>query len=187
MATQFSPWRAGNICSYLFAARRAAERAGALDFAASRKVERVDNGPGPPIADLAANVEEGRRHRLGRIGFFRQSPLPDITVRRNMLLAEGQSFDRQFFRQGIARLNRPDPDTGEAGVTLELTERKHRAWEISGPWVPSRPRSARACSGGGRVCSSSPRRRHPSAWWLRLIPCFRSCRIEAPVRAGRGA
>jgi hypothetical protein len=65
---------------------------------------------------------------------------------------EGQPLDRRLLRKSILRLNQtlqfdpiddhdlvvqPHPATGEADVFVRLTERKFRAWSISGPVGPA--------------------------------------------------
>ena len=76
----------------------------------------------------------------------------DAAVRRNFSLDEGQPLDRRLLRKSIERLNQtlqfepiddhalvvqPHPTIGEADVLVQLTERKHRAWSISGPVGPA--------------------------------------------------
>jgi outer membrane protein assembly factor BamA len=140
------------LCSCLLDARRAAERDGVLDFSTALDVQRVESELGAsPVADLRAQVEEGFPYRVGRIEFTGNHRYSDSAVRRNMVLNEGQPLDRMLLRKSIARLNRSawfdpigetgvdiqrDPATRTANVTLALTERKNRAWSISGPVGP---------------------------------------------------
>jgi outer membrane protein insertion porin family len=140
------------LCSSLLDGRRSAQRDGVLDFSATMEVRRVEAAPGIlPVADLTAHVEEGAPYRLGRIEFTGNHHYSDSAVRRNMLLDEGQPLDSLLLRKSVARLNRsgwfePIADTGigiyrdatagTANVTLALTERKYRAWSISGPVGP---------------------------------------------------
>jgi outer membrane protein insertion porin family len=140
------------LCSCLRDARRAAQRDGILNFSASLDVQRVKSELGAsPVADLTAHVEEGSPYRVGRIEFTGNRRYSDSAVRRNMVLDEGQPLDRMLLRKSIARLNRSawfdpigeseisvqtDPATGIANITVALTERKTRAWSISGPVGP---------------------------------------------------
>ena len=142
--------RAGDLCSCLFTARHDAERRGILDFSAKLNVERAGaEAPGTsPVADLTASVIEGRPYRVGRITFTGNRRYADATVRRNLVLDEGDWLDRRLLRKSIARLNqtlqfealdensvgiRPHPRTGEADFEIRLTERNRHAWSISGP------------------------------------------------------
>jgi outer membrane protein insertion porin family len=141
--------RTGDLCSCLFAARRGAERRGVLDFSAKLDMQRADAEPGSsPAADLTASVTEGRPYRVGRITFTGNRRYRDATVRRNLVLDEGDWLNRHQLRKSIARLNqtlqfepldensigiRPHPRTGEADIEIRLTERNRRAWSISGP------------------------------------------------------
>ena len=108
-------------------------------------------GAGPstsPVADLTAGVTEGRPYRVGRITFTGNRRYTDAAIRRNLLLDEGDWFNRRQLRKSIARLNqtmqfepldensiciRPHPRTGEADIEIRLKERNRRAWSISGP------------------------------------------------------
>jgi len=128
-----------DLCSCLLAARRDAERRGILDFSAT-----LD-------ATLTAHAAKGTPYRVGRIEFTGNHRFSDSAVRRNMLLDEGAPLDRMLLRKSIARINRTgwfdpigesaiairtDPAKGLVDVTLGLTERRHRAWSISGPVGP---------------------------------------------------
>jgi outer membrane protein insertion porin family len=141
--------RAGNLCSCLFTAHRDAERRGVLDFSAKLNMRRADGGPDTsPAADLTASVTEGRPYRVGRVRFTGNRRYTDASVRRNLLLDEGDWLNRRLLHKSIARLNqtlqfepldensigiRPHPRTGEADIDIRLTERNRRAWSISGP------------------------------------------------------
>ncbi len=128
-----------DLCRALLVERREAQKQGILDFHASYDT------------DAGLRVERGRPYRVGRIEFQGNYGISDLTIRRNFLLDEGAIFDELQLRRSIARLNRsglfdpvdekhvivqPDPATGYANVTLRLTERKRRAWNISGPVGP---------------------------------------------------
>jgi len=141
--------RAGDLCSCLFAARRDAERRGILDFSAKLSMQPAGAVPGTsPVADLTAGVVEGRPYRVGRITFSGNRRHTDAAIRRNLLLDEGDWFNRRQLRKTIARLNqtmqfepldensigiRPHSGTGEADIEIRLKERNRRAWSISGP------------------------------------------------------
>jgi outer membrane protein insertion porin family len=138
-----------DLCSCLLVSRRVAERSGVLDFAASMNVERLGQSD---LASVNAAVQPGPAYRVGRIEFTGNHRYSDASVRRNFSLDEGQPLDRRLLRKSIARLNQtqwfepiddhslvvqPHPATGEADVSVQLTERKFRAWAISGPVGPA--------------------------------------------------
>ena len=133
-------------CSCLFAARRAAEREGILDFSASVHVQPTANG-----ADVNLNIQRGRPYRVGRITFLGNHDFNDAALRRNLVLDEGQLFDEMLLRKSLARLNRTglfetinednavvhsDAVTGIADIAIQLTEHKRGAWRLSGPAGP---------------------------------------------------
>ena len=137
------------LCSCLLTLRRDAERSGVLEFAANLDVEHLGNSA---TANLKAGVQRGPAYHVGRIEFTGNHRYTDAAVRRNFSLDEGQPLDRRLLRKSIARLNQtpqfdpiddhalvvqPHPATGEADVLVQLTERNHRAWSISGPVGPA--------------------------------------------------
>jgi hypothetical protein len=139
---------AANLCSCLLTARRNAERKGVLDFSASLNVRRLD----PENVALTARVEQGPPYRVGRIEFTGNHHYTDAAVRRNFRLDEGRPLDRRLLRASVARLNQTmqfeplddraltiqsHPEAGIADVLVQLTERKTRAWAISGPVGPA--------------------------------------------------
>ena len=141
-----------DLCTCLFAARRDANHRGVLDFDVRLNIRRTHVAPGAmPIADLTASVQEGLPYRIRRIEFTGNHRYSDATARRNLLLDESQPLDERLLRMSIARLNQNgqfehvnetgvsiqrNQNTGEADIVIGLTERKHRAWSVSGPLGP---------------------------------------------------
>ena len=138
------------ICSCLFEERREAERKGILDFNASID----ENG--------VAKVDRGRPYIMRRLTFYGHHHYSDALIRSHFLLDEGAPLDLFLLRQSVVRLNQAalfetlderqvhiatDERTGMADVTVNLTERKRRAWNLSGP-VPI------AASISGKVIST---------------------------------
>ena len=138
------------LCSSLFAQRRAAERRGILDFSARLHVQPLGNGSNQ--FDLTTLIERGPSYRIGRIQFAGNRHYSDALLRRNLLLDEGQLLDEEALRKSIARFNqtglfepanasnvviRSNPATGIAEVTVHLTERKSGRWNLSGPVGPA--------------------------------------------------
>jgi hypothetical protein len=137
------------VCICLLAARREAQRLGILDFTATLHVQPADANH---TIDLSATIERGQPYRLGRIDFIGNHRYSDATLRRNLLLDEGQVLDELQLRKSIDRLNRSNlfeplteknvavqtnEATGIANVTVRLIERKRGAWNLSGPVGPA--------------------------------------------------
>jgi outer membrane protein assembly factor BamA len=138
-----------SVCTCLLAARREAQRQGILDFTATLHVQPADANHS---VDLSATTERGQPYRLGRIDFIGNRRYSDATLRRNLLLDEGQLLDELQLRKSVDRLNRSnlfEPITeknvavrtneasGIAEVTVRLIERKRGAWNLSGPVGPA--------------------------------------------------
>ena len=161
------------LCRCLLRARRQAENEGRLDFAARLEVRSVAAPPRaaaldksePPgdapsrdhalsatrWVDLTSRFEGGPAYSVGRIEFRGHSSISDETLRRAMLLQEGQLFDRRLLRRSLGRLNRTglietvtendvwtarDPENGLARLTIQVRERPRGRWSLSGPAGP---------------------------------------------------
>ncbi len=128
-----------DLCRALLLERREAQKQGILDFHA-----RYDTETGLSVA-------RGPSYRVGRIEFSGNFHYGDSTLRRNMLLDEGDVFDEQLLRRSVARINRtgwldpidekhvivrPNPETGYADVEIRVTEKKRGRWNLTGPVGP---------------------------------------------------
>ena len=121
---------AQRVCRALFEERHKAERAGVLDFRAA-----IDAGW------ATVTVQRGPAYQIGRIEFRGNHMFRDSTIRRSLLLDEGEPLDRTLVRKSLAALNRaglftPLNDNNQANVTIRLQERKMRHWFLSGPVGP---------------------------------------------------
>ena len=131
---------AQRVCRALFEERRKAERAGVLDFRAA-----ID------AVGATATTRRGPAYRIGRIEFRGNHMFRDSTIRRSLLLDEGEPLDRTLLRESLGSLNRtglfePLNDNSivvnaprgsdRADVTIRLQERKMRHWFVSGPVGP---------------------------------------------------
>jgi hypothetical protein len=144
-------------CNALFDERRKAEQAGILDFTAKIEVRDVPDAPssagaGPrKWADLTATIERGPAYRIGRIEFRGNHSFSDRTIRRTLLLDEGEPLDEMLLRKSLSRLNstglfeelsqsnvvvNTPPGSNKADLTIQLRERKMRHWYLSGPAGP---------------------------------------------------
>ncbi len=145
--------RSRDLCAALFAERRDAESRGIIDFSAQLNVQRTDDGPEEnPTATLRAEVDRGQPYRIRRIDFAGNKHYTDAFVRRNLLLDEGDLLDPLLLRKSMVRLNRNaafEPiteanftirtaeESGEATIVIQLVERKHNSWRLSGPVGPA--------------------------------------------------
>ena len=115
---------AQRVCRALFEERHKAERAGVLDFRAA-----IDAGW------ATATVQRGPAYQIGRIEFRGNHMFRDSTIRRSLLLDEGEPLDRTLVRKSLAALNRAGlftplndnnivvnapPGSDQANVTIRL-------------------------------------------------------------------
>jgi outer membrane protein insertion porin family len=146
------------LCRCLFQARLEAEQAGQMDFQTSLVIDTVDplpaadEGAGSPDEEenvsLLASVEPGPAYRVGRIEFRGHHSFGDSTLRRALVLEEGEWFDRSRLRKSLARLSRMafleplteenvklllDTDGGVAHVVITVREKPRGLWTFSGP------------------------------------------------------
>lgn len=137
-----------NLCRTLIERRRIADSTGRLDFSARLDIKDVEPGR---VADLSVEIDEGRQYTINRIEFRGHHSVSDITLRRMMLLDEGEVMDQTRLRKSLAQINRwrffqpidhssvslvTNPETGRADVTINLKEDKLRRWAFSGPVGP---------------------------------------------------
>ncbi len=132
--------------------RREAEKRGIVDFNSHMSFRRVSTEESAePMVDVNAEVEEGRSYTVNRIELQGLKHYKEGTVRKNLLLDEGDILDETVLRKSIARLNESqlfdtidesqvaintDDKTGTADVTIPLHERKRGMWNFSGPLGP---------------------------------------------------
>lgn len=130
------------VCGELFAERRAAERAGVIDFAARWEVHGDE---------MTTSATPGAAYETGRIAFRGNHRVRDDTLRRTLLLDEGAPLDQALLRRSLMRLNRTGwfeplterdivlstrPGARTAGVSILLKEKKIHSWYLSGPAGP---------------------------------------------------
>jgi outer membrane protein insertion porin family len=144
---------ARDVCKALFAERRDAEKAGILDFTPALEVQDVP-GIGPDSrkwVDVTARVERGTSYHIGRIEFLGNRSFSDQTLRRTLLVNEGDLLDQMLLRKSMARINstgffesltessvviNTPPGSTRADITFQLREKKMRRWSFSGPVGP---------------------------------------------------
>lgn len=163
-----SPSSAGSpaesLCRCLRRAQRKAERAGNLDFAVQLEVHSLgkrNSAVNPtqseqtpdqqPQATLRARLKPGPSYKVGRIDFQGNHSFGDLTLRRALLLNEGELFDYAKLRGSLSRLNQMgffepltqdqvrmvrDPARNQVDLTLELRERPRGRWALAGSAEP---------------------------------------------------
>lgn len=153
------------LCQCLLEARREAEQRGEVDFSAQLQLKPAPleavasaeptrgNRSDPhaiahPQIDLTARVYGGPSYRVGRIEFSGHHAVSDITLRRALVLREGDLFNPAQLRRSLARLNRfafleplavsdvrakPTPDHHVVNLKIPVKERPRGRWSLSGP------------------------------------------------------
>ena len=156
------------LCRCLRQVQSQAEKEGKLDFSFEmevREAERLGSdsagrssrneltGMRKDDRELSLNVkaETGASYWVGRIEFRGNHRFSELTLRRMLLLNEGDLFDYGQLRRSLARLNRlgffqavteenvqffRHPLTGYVDLTLELKERPRGYWSLSGSAEP---------------------------------------------------
>jgi len=153
-----------SLCRCLLKAQTKAEKAGNLDFAVQLEVrsigkEKPDANPAPlgnardhePLAALKAKLETGPSYKVGRIDFQGNHNFGDLTLRRALLLNEGETFDSGKLRGSLSRLNQMgffetltqdqvrvvrDPARNQVDLTLEVKEKPRGRWALAGSAEP---------------------------------------------------
>ncbi|MDX2154753.1 MAG: POTRA domain-containing protein [Bryobacteraceae bacterium] len=138
--------RTGGVeeCRCLLDARRQAEAEGRLDFAARLLVRsRGDGG-----VSIERRVETGEPYRIRRIQFQGHHAFGDLTLRRALVLDEGDPFDATRLSRSIVRLNRlglleeigersvrvvRDDEADVVDITFHVKDGPRGRWSFSGP------------------------------------------------------
>jgi len=138
------------MCGSFFKARRATAREGVLDFTAVMHVE-LPSEPGG-AAHVTTETRLGPKYHVGRIEFTGNRRTPDSTLRRNLVLDEGNPMDDYLLRRSISRLDatgliepvemrrvqlQTDPMRGIVNINIPVVERKRGSWSLSGPVGPA--------------------------------------------------
>jgi len=95
------------LCRCLIEKRARAERSGVVDFGAQLFVRPSYTGEVSTQqgVSLSARIQTGPSHRVRSIEFRGNHHLSDLTLRRVLLLSEGERFDRGRLRRSLTRLN----------------------------------------------------------------------------------
>lgn len=127
--------------------RRHYGRLGYLQFAPTIDFKSSPAANNETVTDVTIKLNEGKRFRLGRLGFSGNLRTRDLPLRRMIPLNEGDFFDYGLLEVGIDRLNRTglfdpirpsdvvitfDQARGLANAELRLTERDVQRVDFSG-------------------------------------------------------
>ncbi len=157
------------LCDCLLEALRASEKRGEVPFAARLLLESPSEAPNsveggeeseaPSGRDAAsaswvvlkAEVTSGPPHHVGRIEFQGHHAVSDSTLRRALVLHEGDLFDQGKLRQSLARLSqlgviKPltdsdvrvqlERDRHQVNLTIPVKENPRGRWSLTGPLGP---------------------------------------------------
>lgn len=144
---EIEPAEMASLCRCLVDARRKAYREGRLDFEA--RLELTETAPGEML--LTPRVDTGPPYTVGRIEFRGHRSVGDSTLRRAMVLSEGDPLDAGRLLRSLARIeglglfepmapeniqvSRREPDQ-QADITIRVQEQSRGRWALSGPAGP---------------------------------------------------
>ncbi|MGH7219728.1 MAG: POTRA domain-containing protein, partial [Nitrospiraceae bacterium] len=140
-----------DLCECLREKRAQAERRGVFDFAAQLLVrptyETGEFGTQPGVS-LSARIKTGPPYRVGRIEFRGNHEFGDLTLRKVLLLSEGEWFDLGLLRRSLTRLDltglvhpvtefdveiQPDLAQHLVDLVIPVRERDRGRWFLSAP------------------------------------------------------
>jgi len=152
------------LCRCLQKAREESEKRGELTFSPRLEVKSAaeselsegrawtgNSATADTPVTLEVKLEPTPTYRVGKIDFTGHCALSDSTLRRALVLREGEVFDRDRLRRSLARLNRlafiepvaqadvrvkPAPEAGVVNLTIPIKEKPRGFWALSGPLAP---------------------------------------------------
>ncbi len=150
------------FCRCLYRERAECEKRGELGFfsrielVAADSALPIESGGSPsssanPSVAVATRIEPGPVYRVGAIEFRGHHAVSDATLRKALVLHEGDLFNAARLRKSLARLNRlapikgvdpaevqiePDPARRLVNVVIPVKERPRGYWSLDGPLGP---------------------------------------------------
>jgi outer membrane protein assembly factor BamA len=139
------------FCDCLITKRAEAERGGVSDFGVELIVRPAYSAvelATEPRVSLTARTHQGPPQRVRTIEFRGNHHISDTTLRRALLLSEGDWFDRGLLRRSLTRLNltglihpvseldvQTQPNSSQDGVDLVIPvrERDRGRWSLGAP------------------------------------------------------
>jgi len=179
------------LCRCLLEKRAQAERGGISDFEARLLVQPSYQTGKPwtqPRVLLSARTQAGTPYRVRSIEFRGNHHIGDLTLRKVLLLSEGEWFDRNLLRRSLTRLNltgfiyplsesdvevQPDSAQHTVDLVISVRERDRGHWFLGAPAWGGLSRGA-WFSIGSRLPSWGPS-------YLELPTHFVSFNLTSPV------
>jgi outer membrane protein assembly factor BamA len=158
-----SPQLAQKLCGCLLKARTESEKRGELALAARLEVrqsaepragaaqEGIADTPlteNEPEVSLTVRIEKGPGFRVGRLEFLGHHKVSDSTLRKALVLREGDLFDQGRLRRSLARLNRlglieplapsdvrveTEADQRIVNLAIPVKDAPRGYWSLAGP------------------------------------------------------
>jgi outer membrane protein assembly factor BamA len=140
-----------DLCHCLLEKRAQAERGGVSDFEAHLHVHPADqNGERgtQQRVSLSAQTQAGSPYHVRSIEFRGNHQFSDLTLRKVLVLSEGEWFDRSLLRRSLTRLNltglvyplseldvevQPDSAQHEVDVVISVRETDRGRWSLGAP------------------------------------------------------
>ena len=140
-----------DLCHCLLKKRAQAERSGISDFEAHLLVQPAYQNGEPGTQQrvfLSAQTQMGSPNRVRSITFRGNHRVSDLTLRKVLLLSEGEWFDRNLLRRSLTRLNltgliyplseldvdvQPDPAKHKVDVVISVRETDRGHWFLGAP------------------------------------------------------
>lgn len=139
------------LCRCLIEKRAQAERSGVVDFGARLLAHPTDNteevGTRQGVS-LSARIETGPSYQVRSIEFRGNYHLSDLTLRKVLLLSEGERFDRSRLQRSLTRLNltglihpvsefdvevQRDSTQGRVDLVISVREKDRGRWFLGAP------------------------------------------------------
>ena len=140
-----------DLCHCLLKKRAQAERGGISEFEAHLLVHPENQNGDPwtqPRVSLSAQTQMGSPYRVRSIAFRGNHHLSDLTLRKVLVLVEGEWFDRNLLRRSLTRLNltgliyplseldvevQPDSAQHTVDVVISVRETDRGRWFLGAP------------------------------------------------------
>ena len=140
-----------DLCHCLLKRRAEAERSGISDFEAHLLVHPADQNGAPGTqqrVSLSAQTQVGSANRVRSIAFRGNHHVSDLTLRKVLVLSEGEWFDRNLLRRSLTRLNltglvyplseldvevQPNLAQHEVDVVISVRETDRGRWFLGAP------------------------------------------------------
>ncbi len=133
-----------SLCACMLRERLSAERAGKMDFDSRMQIS--------PSGAATVTIDTGEPYTVGRIDIRGNHRYGDSTIRRALLLSEGDLFDWDKLRRSMRRVDdmglfnpvdddairlNPEKAQRRADIVFTVSEKPRGRWFLSGPVGPA--------------------------------------------------